>query len=550
VGDFNGDGIPDLATANSGTNNVTVLLGNGSGGFAPMAAGPFAAGSEPAFAAVGDFNGDGIEDLAAANAGSVTILLGAVTGQTAQTITFAPPGTVVFAVSPLTISATASSGLPVSFASITTSVCAISGNTVTMADTGVCTIVASQPGNSVYAPAASVTQSFAIIPSQAITFEPLPSVTLPAPAIALSATATSGLPVSFTTAFSYPTQVCTVSGTTLTILAAGTCTVIASQPGNGTYTGASDVMRSFTVYAAGSPVLTSAAPASAEGTGMNRTFTFTFSDSAGWQSIGVVDVLINNFLNGQQACYIAVLGNRLYLVDDAGDGGYAGGSPVTLGAASVSNSQCTVNASGSSASGGGNTLTLMLNITFTPAFAGSKVVYLAARDNGTGNSGWVPAAAWTVPGTAVAGPSAGSVSPAYSSSSSQTYTFTFTDTNGWQDIAVANILVNNALDGRGACYLAFAPSGAAGGALYLVDDAGDGGGPYTGVVLPGSGTAQNGQCTVNAAGSSVSASGNTLTLTLAMSFSAGFAGNQIFYLAARSNTVSSGWQALGEANVP
>ena len=33
VGDFNGDGIPDLAVANESSNNVTVLLGNGSGGF-------------------------------------------------------------------------------------------------------------------------------------------------------------------------------------------------------------------------------------------------------------------------------------------------------------------------------------------------------------------------------------------------------------------------------------------------------------------------------------------------------------------------------------
>jgi VCBS repeat protein/FG-GAP repeat protein len=74
--DFNGDGKVDLAVANSGSNNVTILLGNGDGTFT-AAASP-ATGMAPSSLAVGDFNGDGIPDLAAANAGSsgVTILLG------------------------------------------------------------------------------------------------------------------------------------------------------------------------------------------------------------------------------------------------------------------------------------------------------------------------------------------------------------------------------------------------------------------------------------------------------------------------------------------
>ena len=74
--DFNGDGKLDLAVANSGSNNVTILLGNGDGTFTP-AASP-AAGTAPNSIAVADFNGDGVPDLAVANTGSsnVTILLG------------------------------------------------------------------------------------------------------------------------------------------------------------------------------------------------------------------------------------------------------------------------------------------------------------------------------------------------------------------------------------------------------------------------------------------------------------------------------------------
>ena len=78
VGDFNGDGTPDLAIANTGTNNVTVLLGNGAGGFTAAPGSPIPVGADPFSVAVGDFNRDGNPDLAIANANdyNVTVLLG------------------------------------------------------------------------------------------------------------------------------------------------------------------------------------------------------------------------------------------------------------------------------------------------------------------------------------------------------------------------------------------------------------------------------------------------------------------------------------------
>jgi hypothetical protein len=74
VGDFNGDGVLDLAVANYFSDNVSVLLGNGDGSF--QDASSFAAGRDPRSVAVGDFNGDGLLDLAVANAGGVRVLLG------------------------------------------------------------------------------------------------------------------------------------------------------------------------------------------------------------------------------------------------------------------------------------------------------------------------------------------------------------------------------------------------------------------------------------------------------------------------------------------
>ncbi len=75
IGDFNGDGRSDLAVANLNSNNVSILLGTGSGTFG--AATNFAPGAGPISVAIGDFNGDGRSDLAVANSGSdnVSILL-------------------------------------------------------------------------------------------------------------------------------------------------------------------------------------------------------------------------------------------------------------------------------------------------------------------------------------------------------------------------------------------------------------------------------------------------------------------------------------------
>ena len=84
AGDFTGDGHLDLAVTNSGDNTVSVLLGNGDGTFRPQVTYPV--GQAPQALVAGDFTGDGHLDLAVANSGSntVSMLLGRGDG------TFAP----------------------------------------------------------------------------------------------------------------------------------------------------------------------------------------------------------------------------------------------------------------------------------------------------------------------------------------------------------------------------------------------------------------------------------------------------------------------------
>jgi alpha-tubulin suppressor-like RCC1 family protein len=139
------------------------------------------------------------------------------------------------------VSASASSGLPVSF--VASGNCTVSGATVHLTGAGSCTITASQPGNASYKPAPDVSQSFAIAKaSQAIAFGPLPRKTYGAPDFHVSATASSGLAVSFTASGQ-----CTVGGATVHLTGVGSCTVTASQPGNGNYNAAANVLRSFSI---------------------------------------------------------------------------------------------------------------------------------------------------------------------------------------------------------------------------------------------------------------------------------------------------------------
>jgi hypothetical protein len=163
----------------------------------------------------------------------------------AQTITFGALANKTFDQGPITVSATASSGLAVSFSSATTGVCTVSGTTVSFVAVGTCTIDADQAGNGNWSAGATVAQSFTISKgTQTITFGTLAAKTFDRGPITLGANASSGLAVTYT---STTTAVCTVSGSTVTFVTVGTCTIKADQAGNGNWSAATSVSRSFTI---------------------------------------------------------------------------------------------------------------------------------------------------------------------------------------------------------------------------------------------------------------------------------------------------------------
>ena len=165
----------------------------------------------------------------------------------AQSISFDPIGDKPVS-SAFSLTATASSGLAVTFGSQTQTVCTVAGDVVSLIAGGTCTIAANQAGNAGYAAAPTVTQSFGVtLLAQTISFAPLAGQTLGAAPFGVTATASSGLPVGIA---SLTPAVCSASSNTVTLLTAGLCTLEAAQPGDSQYSAAPSVMQTFSVAAA------------------------------------------------------------------------------------------------------------------------------------------------------------------------------------------------------------------------------------------------------------------------------------------------------------
>jgi hypothetical protein len=159
-----------------------------------------------------------------------------VTGQN-QTITLAPltPNPITYGqVSQYTLSASSSSGLPVTLTAVGPGT--ISGNVLTVTGGGTIVVGANQAGNGTYNAAPQVTTNLVINPlSQTVTFNSVPpQASGTSLNLAPYVSASSGLTVNQFT--SLTTSVCTTSGSIATFLIPGSCTIVALQTGNATYT--------------------------------------------------------------------------------------------------------------------------------------------------------------------------------------------------------------------------------------------------------------------------------------------------------------------------
>jgi uncharacterized repeat protein (TIGR01451 family) len=309
VEDFNGDGNADLVVGYNANlmqqGHVNVLLGNGGGGFATPVS--YATGIAPYALAIADFNGDGRADIVTANTGSntgsntgnpgtVSILLALppvsdlviakthsgnfVQGQSLATYAITVsnagrgPTSGTVTVTDVLPGGLTSTGVPqeggltgVDGAGWT---CGVAILTCTRNDTlgpGAAYPPITVTLNVAFNAASSVTNTAAVsgggetntandsatdptviapsLPVQTISFAALPNVAVTIPPFKLSGTASSGLAVSFA---SNALKVCTISGSSVTIVGSGGCSITASQGGNASYSAAAPVTQKFTVF--------------------------------------------------------------------------------------------------------------------------------------------------------------------------------------------------------------------------------------------------------------------------------------------------------------
>jgi hypothetical protein len=261
-----------------------------------------------------------------------------------QTISFtsnAPSNPAVGAT--YTPTATATSGLPVTFsiASGSSSICSIGGaNLVTFNATGSCVIQADQSGNGSFNAAPRVTQSATVVAAapanQTISFTSTAPVTPPVGATYTpTATATSGLPVSFSIAGS-SSAVCSIGGANLvTFNATGSCVIQADQAGNGSFNAAPQVTQSPTVVKANQTIsFTSTAPVNPPvGATYTPTATATSGLPAAFSIAGASSAVCS--LGAANLVTFSATGSCVIQADQAGNGSFNAAPQVTQSATVV-----------------------------------------------------------------------------------------------------------------------------------------------------------------------------------------------------------------------
>jgi uncharacterized protein (TIGR03437 family) len=316
VGDLDGDGKLDLAIPNADDpiSNVFILLGDGTGGFEAAAISPLESPGGSIVAALEDFNNDGRLDLAVANdeANTVAVFLGAPSTNSQLALTAIPTPTVAVEF-PLTYNLI-SSGYRAPTGTVTLQSGGTEIATESVSDSSVSfqltfNTAGTQMVDAVYSGDATTVGfttpvlSLSVAKgSQTITFPALPRHSYGDPPFTVTASASSGLPVTI----SVVSGPGTVVGNVVTLTGTGAVTLQASQPGNANYLPAASVEQQLQIassllqidtvvnaasYSAGSFAPASYAVVFGAGLGNAAQSSAGLTSTLGGSSIQVVDAL-------------------------------------------------------------------------------------------------------------------------------------------------------------------------------------------------------------------------------------------------------------------
>ena len=608
--DFNGDGQFDIAAVNQGTNDLTVLLGDGPGSFSAASGGPIPLGNSPSAMAVADFNSDGRIDLALldGSAGVVTTLLGSAIPTRATLSTSTPLPVSVGATVELLLAVSVPTG---SF-SPPSGVATLSDNgtiiaTAAQRTTPYAFTIKSRPGSHAYtahlvgdvttAPTTSAPLVIELAKvAQTITFPPLPNATFGANTSPFVATASSGLPV---TVSANPDTVCTLTGNVVTPRGTGNCSLTASQAGDSDYTAAAPVTVTFAILPATQTITFGAVSNQPYGI---APFPITTSASSGLPvtlSAGPATVctVVLNLVNTTGLGTCVIVGHQ------SGNANYTPAPEVTLSfqvvaavdlAITVTHEGnfgkkqvgaefvITVRNVGSVPSTGAVTVvdTLPASVTVTrmdgPGWNCNTTGLTCSRSDALQPGGSypititfnVPADLLSLTNVATVSCSGESnvgnnissdvaalssvrtiaVTPASGAGASQTFAFSVGDSSGYENLSSMMVLITSTASQANSCMIMY---NVATDTVSLADDSGA---SFTyAMTLSGAASIQNSQCTVSALGASVNGFGDVLNVTLPISFHQSFAGagaKSVLLYARDSAGAATGWDLRGSWSVP
>ncbi len=241
--------------------------------------------------------------------------------------------------------------------------------------------------------------------------------------------------------------------------------------------------------------------------GVQQTYTAVYSDADGSANLADCRLLINSTLTSVGAAYVMYdsNANRLYVINDAGTGWTGGIVPGT--ATTIQNSYVILHCQQTTVTPSGNNLTVNWSITMKPTMAG-KVCggWTYCRDDQGMTDGFDRFATYTI-GQLPANVSLSPTSAMFPTSFPQTYTAVYSDPDGYANLADCRLLINSTLTSVGAAYVMYDCNA---NRLYVVNDSGTG---WTGGIVPGTATTiQNSYVILHCQQTTVSPSGNNLTV--------------------------------------
>lgn len=275
--------------------------------------------------------------------------------------------------------------------------------------------------------------------------------------------------------------------------------------------------------------------------------TYLVEDMNGVQDIRYFYGLIHNVVSAVGGCYFRYEAdtNLIYLLNDAGNAWV--GSARMGEAKTLTNSQCILDASRSSAWGHATRMSIRMRIAFRPGFGGVKSLLMYVQDRAGIIAGWQLRGGWTVPNLA------GNVQPAVTYFQPNSGTFPSTlfvvravDANGATDLRELHLLANTTLSYPNSCYVVYNQQT---NQLRLLNDTSS---AFLGPLTPGvSGTLENSRCVLSAGYSAATRSGDSLTLSVYLSFKDAAAGvNNLWTLVSDQSNTFLGWQNQGSFTVP